>query len=618
MANPLRSRKRGNTIVWILMALLVLGLGGYGARNLGGTIRSIGAVGEREIDLRDYARALNAEQRALSAATGQPVSFAQLQAAGIDTRVQARVIATAALENAADGFGISVGDGEVRDRIVGLDAFKGLDGQFSRDAYTLRLRQEGLSEAEFETKLRDESARSLLQGAVLGATAANPALAETLAAWALEQRSFTLAELTAADLAAPVPEPDEAAIAAYHAAHPEKFTRPETRRITYVWLSPEMLTGEVTLDEAALRELYQSRISEFVQPERRLVERLVYPDEAAAEAAMARYRAGEATFADLAAERGLTLDDIDLGEVTEADLGAAGAAVFALAEPGVVGPLPSDLGPALYSVNAILEARETSFEQARDELAAEAELDQARRLVAERSERIEDVLASGASLEDVAAETGMELGTIAVDAGTDEGIAAFAEFRKAALEVTAEDFPTLHPLSDGGVFALRLDGIDPPALKPLAEVRDEVIAAWRAEETHKRLMALAGQVQARLAAGEALESTGLVVTRYDDFPRQGHLGGAPAQTVDRVFALKAPGDSAIVEDGDRVVLVALRAIHPADPEAPDSRDLVAAIAEQTAGSLANDMLSYYVQAIEDEAGIRLDPQAINAVHAQMN
>ncbi|MFH7450842.1 peptidylprolyl isomerase, partial [Pseudomonas syringae pv. tagetis] len=90
------------------------------------------------------------------------------------------------------------------------------------------------------------------------------------------------------------------------------------------------------------RDLYQSRIDEFQQPERRMVERLVYPSEADAAAAKARLDAGEVSFEQLAAERGLTLTDIDLGERAEAELGAAGPAVFALDQPGVVGPVQTD------------------------------------------------------------------------------------------------------------------------------------------------------------------------------------------------------------------------------------------------------------------------------------
>ncbi len=617
MSSPLRSKKRGNTIIWILMAMLILGLGGFGVSNFGGSVRSIGTVGDRDIDVRDYARALTNEINAFSAQVGQPLTFAQAQSLGIDKSVQARVLASAALDNEAAQIGISVGDDAVRNNLMSMEAFHGLDGQFNRDAYTLRLRQEGLSEAEFEGKLRDEVARTLLQGAVQGGTAAPEAFVIHLAAWLTETRSFTLAELMASDLPEPVPAPSDADIQAYYDAHPEAFTRPEARRITYVWLSPEMLTEEVLLDDEALQAVYQERIDEFVTPELRLVERLVYPDEASAAEAKARVDAGTATFEEVAAERGLTLADIDLGEMSEAALGEAGAAVFALDTPGVVGPFATDLGPALFAMNGILEAREVTFEEAREDLAAEATADKARRLIADRSDGIEDLLASGATLEEVANETGMELGEIAFSEGTEEGIAAYGGFREAAAAAKAEDFPALAALDDGGVFALRLDGIDPPALRPIEEVRDDAARAWTRDETETRLAALGEEVAARVGAGEPLESTGLVTTRYGDFARGGFLADTPAEVAEQVFTLD-DGAAAVVTAGRRVHVVTLTGIHAADPAGEDMTRAKEGLSAQTGQSLAQDMVQLFVQAIEAEAGITLDPAAINAVHAQMN
>lgn len=617
MSNPLRSRKRGSTVIWILMGLLVLGLGGFGAREFGGSTRSLGSVGDREIDPRDYARTLQREMRAASAQIGQPVNFAQAQTLGIDRAAQAQVIATAALDNEAARIGLSVGDAEVRRKLTAISAFTGAGGAFDRDAYRLALKQEGFGEAEFEGKLRDETARTLLQGAVMGASAAPEALVGRFAAWATETRDFTLAELIAADLPEPVGTPDEAALKAYYDAHPADFTRPETRHITYVWLSPEKMADRVQLDEEALRKSYQDRIGDFVTPERRLVERLVYPTEAEAQAAKARLDTGEATFEDLAKERGLSLADIDLGEMSKEALGAAGEPVFALDAPGVVGPLPSDLGPALYAMNGILAAQETTFEEARDDLAAEATTDQARRLIAEDSNGIEDLLASGATLEEVAKEKGMELGTVDFSAETEDGIAAYTAFRDAATAVTTSDFPTLGQLDDGGVFALRLDGIDPPELKPLDTVRDDAVAGWQREETHAKLLALGEEIRAKVAAGTALASTGLVTTRFEDFARGGFVADTPTEVAAEAFRLPE-GGAAVVDTPGRVHVVSVTAIHAADPAGDDVVKMREAIETQIGQSLAADMFQLYAQGLEARAGIRLDPAAINAVHAQMN
>lgn len=614
MSQKLRNKKGKNTVIWVLMALMVAGLGGYGVTNFGASIGAIGSVGGREVDLRDYARALNQEVRAMSAQLGTPLTFAQAQQFGISGRVQAQIFAATALDGEAADRGLSVGDEEVRSQVTDIQAFKGLDGSFDRDAYKLTLRQEGLTEAEFEVRLRADAARGLLQRAVVGAAAAPETFVTSVAGWANETRDFTLAELIAADLDAPVEAPTEEALNAYYEAHPEDYTRPETRHITYVWLSPEMVQSEIEIDEATLRAAYDARIDEFVIPEKRLVERLVFANEDEARAAKARYDAGEASFEQITSERGLALADIDLGEMSKEELGDAGEAIFAMTEPGVVGPLPSTLGPALYAMNGVLAAQETTFEEARDTLLPDLTIDRARRLILDRSEGIADVLAGGSTLEQVAEEQKMQLGQIDFSAETSEGIAAYAAFRDAAEQATAEDFPQLVDLEDGGLFALRLDGIDPPAVRPLEEVRADAVADWTRAETHSRLLAKAAEVQATLDNGGTLATLGLVTTRYDGFARSGHLADLPASIADRAFALE-DGKSGVIDADARVFVVQIDAVHAADPA--EAAALADSLKPRIAQSVAGDMLDMFTTALENEKGVTVDQAAINAVHAQM-
>ena len=65
------------TAVWGLMGLLILGLGGFGAVNLSGNVRSVGTVGDKSIPIDQYARELSQEIRAIEAQTRQSLPFAQ-------------------------------------------------------------------------------------------------------------------------------------------------------------------------------------------------------------------------------------------------------------------------------------------------------------------------------------------------------------------------------------------------------------------------------------------------------------------------------------------------------------------------------------------------------------
>lgn len=609
-------RHSGSKLVWAITALLMLGLGGFGVSNFGGGISRIGAVGGRDISINDYALALRSEMNATSQQIGQNLTMDQARSLGIPQRVQAQLFTAATFDNEADRIGLSVGNAEVLRRISSMKAFHGMDGTFNRDTYKMVLQQNGLTETRFEAMQRTEAARTLLQSALLGATAAPEDFVTSVTAWAHQKRDFTIGRIAASDLPTPVPAPTEAEIKAWYDAHPDDFTRPETRRITYIWLTPEMLKDKVEIDEKSLRDAYAARLSDYVTPEARMVERLVYPTEADAEAAKARLDKGEATFETLVSERGLTLADIDLGEVTEAELGTAGKAVFALTEPGVVGPLPSDLGPALYAMNGIIAAKDASFEDAREDLVQGVALDRARRKILDETNNISDLLASGAALEEVAKETGMQVGTVAYNSESEDGIVGYESFRKVADAVTADSFPEVSDLEDGGIFALRLDGIDPPAVKPLDEVRDKVAEVWTAAETRNRLKAMADDAAAKIAAGAGIESLGLITTAYKGLARDSYIEGITPATVQKIFGM-ASGTTATFEDGEAFDVVTMNNVMDADPADPELAQSVVQLQAQAAQSLAGDMLQLFTEALQANTKITVDQTAIEAVQAQI-
>ena len=478
--------KTSSFFVWIILGLLFVGLMGFGAAGLSGNVRTLGTVGDKDIPIRDYQNALRDQMASFGASIGTPISFVQAQSIGLDQQVLAQVIATRALDNEAGALGLSVGDARVRAQVMQIPAFQGSDGVFNREGYASALRSVGLNEAEFETGLREEMARTLLQGAVVSGLQTPDAFASTLAQFAGESRSFTWAVVDAAMLADPLSEPSEADLTAFYEANPEPFTSLETRAITYVSLTPEMIQDDVVIAEEELRQAYQDNITDFVQAERRLVERLIYADVESAQAAADRAAAGEVDFEGLVTERGLDLGQVDMGDVTESELSDAGPTIFASELGAVIGPLETLLGPALFRVNAVLAAREVSFEEARDDLREERAGVRARRNIENSIEQVNDLLAGGATLADVAERTDMQLGTLDWTVETTEGIAAYAAFRDAAEVAQVGTFPELLELEDGGIFALQVDAITPPALRPL-EANWRRPAPWQTRSTPRQI-----------------------------------------------------------------------------------------------------------------------------------
>jgi peptidyl-prolyl cis-trans isomerase D len=602
--------------VWGLMAMLILGLGGFGVTSFGGGVTKVASVGDTDVTTDDYARALQTQINALSQQIGKQVSLQEAMAFGIDQQVLQSVITRAALDNETARVGISVGNEVVATELMAMDGFKGTSGDFDREAYRFVLERNNTTEAEFESDLRRDISRGLLQGAVAQGFAAPKAMTDTIYAWAGERRGFSLLRLVEADLTTPVGEPTEADLRAHYDAHVDRFTKPEAKRITYASLLPEAIAKDQTVDEALLKELYQDRIGEFVMPERRIIERLIYPDQAAADAARTELDGGK-PFEELVAARGLTLEDIDLGDLTKEDLGAAGEAVFVASEGDVVGPLATDLGPALFRVGSILAAEETSFEDARETLAIEFQTDAARRLIADKVEEIDDLLAGGATLEDLARDAGLQIATLDFVPGQqgDAVIEGYPAFRSAAEAVLAEDFAEAIVLEDGGVVALRLDEIVPAAPIPFDEAKDRVTEDWRKTAVAQALAARAIEIKTAVEGGAAIGSFGIVDVT-PEMARNGFVEGAPETLLADVFKL-AEGDVQVIEATDFVAVLRLDRILPAETEGEGAEAMQEALAQQAQQAITADAFAAFTAALSAEAGISLDQAAINAVNASM-
>ena len=611
------ARKRNSlskTFVWVILGLLFIGLAGFGATGLSGTVRTVGAVGDKPITTQSYARALQDELNQIQQQTGQRVSLPEAIAAGLDRQVISQLVTTRALDHEADTLGISVGDGNVADQLRQIPAFNGPDGNFDREAYRFALRNTGLSEAEFEAQLREDTARTLLQGAVLSGASMPASWTDALASYIGEERAFDWALLGEATLSAPLTAPSEDDLRAYYDENIATYTRPEARRITYAWQTPAMILDTVEIDEESLRAEYAAREAEFNQPERRLVERLVFGNADAAAAAKARIDAGEITFDALVEERGLTLSDIDLGDVDRGELGAAAEAVFATEPGAVTDPVESDLGPALFRVNAVLAAQKTSFEEAEPDLRDELAQDRAVRALEARLDQDQMLLAGGATLEELAEETGMELGEILWYPGVEDGPAAYEEFRNAAADVAEGDYPEVAQLGDGGLFALRLEEVLPAAPRPYAEVAEEVEADWRAEALREALTAEAETLAERLRAGESMADLGLTPRSETGVNRGSFIdAGAPGLTA-AAFEME-PGEVRILPAEGGVALIRLDGATVPAMDTEAMAQLRETLRTQAATSLAGDIYQALANDIRARAGIELDQAAINAVHA---
>lgn len=611
------SRAGTSVLVFVMLGMIVIGLGGYGVTNFGHSVDNVASVGKASVTTTQYARALQAQIKQLSQQFGTQLTFKQAQALGFDAQVLRGLVSNAALDNEAIRIGLSAGDVPVAQKIAGTKAFLDVTGKFDRTVYGDLLQRNGITVKEFESGVRGDLSRQVVQAAIVRGIVTPQSLTTTVYAYQGEARGFTLLQLTESSLPQKLPAPLDDDLKAYYTGHIADFTRAEAKRVSYGVLEPASIAKDQKVADADLKAAYDAAIDTFNIPEKRLVERLVFGSADEAKAARAKLDAGT-PFEDLVKARGLALTDIDMGDVTMGQLGAAGKEVFGLTAPGVVGPLPSDLGPALYRMNAVLPAQLTTLEQAHDKLLADLQLKAAAKAVADKTEKINDLLAGGSTIADIAKDQAMTAGTTDYAKGADDNdpITADPGFAKAIGAMQPGDFPQAVGLADGGLLVAQVTETVPPAPVPFDKARAKVAAAFHAEALARALTSLADTDLAAVKAGATLESLG-ITDHVSATTRSAATDGVPAAAVTLAFTMK-PGDLAKIDAKGQVALIRLDSVTPAEMTGDKAKAALDQFSTQAAQSMAQDTYDLFSAAMTAQGGLSINQAAISAVQARMN
>ncbi len=601
-------------LVWAMLGLLAVGLVGFNLSDMASGLagRNVARVGGQEITRTEFARTMELATNRFGQSIGQPLTVSQAASLGLGEQVLAQLVTGAALDEQVAALGISVPDASVRDEILSRPEFGGAGG-FDPDSYRFALERTGMTVPQFEEQVRGDVARALLEAGVSGGVVVPAAAAEAMLAFEREMRDFSYIQLTAAQTPDAVAPADDATLRQWFDENSDRYRAPETRRVSYAAITTGEMAGAMEIDDAALREAYDAAGSRFRTEERRLIDRIVFGSTEDAAAARRRIDAGDSDFAAEATARGLAPGDIEVGTVRALDLSAAArTAVFSGDQPGIVGPVETEFGPALFRVNAILAARETPFDEAAEALRTELGREAAAVRIDAEIDPVEDLLAGGATLEEIGAETALVFGTVDVFEGSTAPLANDPAFRSRAEAAEPGDLPELFNLANGGLAALRVEEVIPPAAQPFEAVAETVAADWRIQAQQTALAERGRALLARLNEGITLEALataeGLGVFGETGRTRSDVPDGLTAAVLAEAFA-QEPGGVGLVEGGAIVTLVRLDAVSAFDAEADAA--LLEARQAQLSQGVAFDLLQGFAAGAQTAAGVQINRTVID-------
>lgn len=610
MLQTIREKTTG-MVVKVLFGILVLsfavwGIGDYAfLRNTDDTAIT---VGETKVTLQQLDVEYRQARDRLRRAFGGEVDDALLRQFGVLDQTIERATNQAALDEEARRLGLVVSDGLVRTRIANDPNFRGPTGQFDRFQFQRLLFENGFSEQRFVELVRADIRRQALLDAFEIGAVVPAALVDRVYRHRNERRSGERVFVTAASFP-DVGEPTEAQLAETYEANIERFTAPEYRAVSVVRVGIEEALAGLELDAKTLEEEFAARRAEFDVPERRELKQMLFATEADARAALAAIEGGK-SFDQVASETpGQSPERAALGEVTRDEtIPEIAAAAFAAEAGKSVGPVRTPFGWHVVEIVAVKAGETATLESVR----ARLEPDLKRRLAGERAfeiaNRLEDLITRGRTLEDAAAAAGATIAKIAAidargrnPAGEVEAVFSGApEAVRAAFETPAGRESQLIETRTGPYFLVRTDGVTPSQRRPIADVKADVEAQWKAERRDERAAARAREIVAAVTAGEAFEAAALRfnlrIEAIEPALRTGEGGRLPAQIAARLFSLK-PGELAMAPGLDGHYVIRLKDVVPADPTADPAG--VEQLRVQLRRDIAGDLMAEYAQGLRE-------------------
>jgi peptidyl-prolyl cis-trans isomerase D len=620
--------------VRLFFGVLVLSFGLWGVadviRNLGSDSAVAGVAGQ-SIEMPELQEAYRRNLSQYSRMRGDTDPSAEIRRA-VAMQTVGQLITQKALAANERDLGVTVPDSALSAAVEDVPQFRNAKGQYDADLARQVLRNNGMSERNFGDMLRTDLGQRQVLGAVTAGTAAPDVLVKYVFEAEQEKRIADAVEVPFAAAPAP-PEPTQTQVERFWANHPEKYSKPEYRRVKAIVLAPATLASEIAVTDDDLKAAWDQHKAEFNKPERRSVEVVLTQDAAEAERLAAIWSAG-ADWAAIQQEAAKTAAaPVELTDATRAEFPAPelGDAVFATPLDTVPPPVHSALGWHVLKVTKITDGGAKNFEEARDALRQRVIADKAADLIYERANRIENLLSSGSTLDTLPGDLGVAAvtGTLDAQGNTLEGLPApipgpvelRAALIQAAFAAKPNDPPKLiqAPNAPDGAqsfFAVTVEQIIPPAPKPLADVTEQVRADWTTDQKRHEQEATAAKLYGSLKRGFTLaagaEKLGLPVHRLAPTGRDTPPEGFPQPLLAPLFGLKK-GEAAMVEANEGFIVAVLADIVLPDPKAdPIGYDKV----KQTQSrALAQDIESVFATAVRDRSNPHVNEAAVASLTA---
>lgn len=404
MFDAVRNNKR---IVQIFLGLITLPFAFWGidsyVRNSGAG-SDLASVGDSKISIPQFEQALRERQDQMRQSMGasfkpEIMNSPEVRLGILNSLIDQRLLLLEAGKNR-----LMTSDEALRDFISNVPALQE-DGKFSMSRYESVLRSQGMSQPQFEARVRQDLTLQQLVGTIGSSAFVSTTQAEAMLRLQSEERQFGEFRIAAEQFADKV-KIEPAAVQKFYDENKSRFEVAEQVKAEYVVLSLDALLPQVTVSDAEVKTWFEGHQDRYQQAEERRASHILIPTngdagkekaKAKAEDVLKEIQKAPSRFADLAKQYSEDPGSAQKG----GDLGFFGRgmmvkpfedAVFGQKEGEISGLVESDFGYHIIKVTGIKPAKQRPLEEVRAEIEGELKRQAATRKFAEAAESFNNMV----------------------------------------------------------------------------------------------------------------------------------------------------------------------------------------------------------------------------------
>ena len=504
---------------WIIVLLLVLGLAGFGLQDVlsrWGTSK-LATVGEVEISTEEFGQSFIREINYISQNIGKNLTIEEAKSFGLHLQVVERLINRSLLDQLLIDLKISVGDVLLLKNLKTNPNFKNAEGNFDRKKYNDYLSKINLSENEFEKILRNDLSRGLFTQILDPNFNHNQNIVKTIAGYIGEEREVKLYKLNY-DTNTSLQDFNKDEVRKFYENNKNNYSSKSMRKYSVLNLNQSQFLNEIEITEEEIQNIYEERKQNFTQPEFRELSRIIFQTSDLANEALNKILSNEKTFEQIGKDLNLNRKEIIFGTYSKIDLDdELSDFIFdaKIKKNSIVGPINGELGFELYKVNKIIPEFVLGEEKAKSQIINEIQLENSLNKLSEMIPEVEDMIASGETLEEIARKYQMNIENIEISKGDELPKKYRNKNLKTYFDEASNDNSDLLQIEDNTFISIRLDEEIEPIIPSFEKIYDQLLDDYKISQILELMEKDLNEVISKYTLDEAVKLN-KIIHLFDD------------------------------------------------------------------------------------------------------